>query len=293
MKKISMLSLSILSLTVVLTVSSFAWFKLLNEGKLNVNIPTKTGVDIYFSQVDSQEGAMMPAKLKKGVLNGSDDFYINGQDKVPFGEEVLPEIDDDYNYIIDEGTFKPKNRYLEKPASIVYNQFELYIPSQDHDNLNTNLSFSFFVKYYEVDQDEETEVYDLKTFMQTEALAFNFYVLKNNKLTKDQLNSISTADQNIVDKIKLEKLFFNENITLNNDEIFGSLVNFTDIKSYQYQAVGNNQTGEYTFNIKNLNRDEKYSLLIESYYSLPDALIDGNLPLTGKFVLNMSYKIVL
>ena len=286
MKKISLITVSLFSLSVIMAVSSFAWFQLKNNGQLGIDVNTQDGLEIFFSQTSTVDEAMMPAKLKKGVVS-NESGLIDGEEIVPKGREVLPKVDSDYNYVINGNSFVSQSEYLEYPASIVYNQFEL-------ESAFTDLTFTFIVRYFNVDDDPSTDISTLDSFMQTEALTFNFFVM-NQKLTNEELDTISTIKDEASSKVTVDKFLSNKATDLDSTFALKNGVNISDsdltpaeVDSYRLSSTGDNQTGIYTVDVVVEQNVTQY-LLIESYYSVPDALIEGNLPLTGKFVLDISY----
>lgn len=285
MKKFTLLSVSLLSLSIVMAVSSFAWFQLKNNGQLNEDIPTKGGIEILFSQIGDVDEAMMPASLKKGVVSNVDGL-IDGSEYVPSGEDLLPKKVD-YEY--PAGSLITENKYLEYPASIVYNQFQ-FLSTYD------SVSFKFFVRYFNVNDPLDTDIELLTKFTQGEALTFNFFLL-DTKLTDQELESISTVKNSINDKVTVESLFV---LKTNTDDDF-KLNNSGNIstKELTKEQVRNNYCitsnfdstdSSYNFELTNLTKNKDYYLIVESYYSLPDQMIEGNLPLTGKFVLDINYS---
>lgn len=287
MKKFTLLSVSLLSLSIVMAVSSFAWFQLKNNGQLDVDIHTQDGLEIFFSQTGTVDEAMMPAKLKKGVVS-SDSGIIDGGEEVPKGPSVLPKIDGDYNYVISGNEFVSKNEYLEYPASIVYNQFEI---ESDY----IELTFTFKVRYYNVDDEVGDDVDSLDIFKQVDALTFNFFLM-NQELTDAELDTISTIKSTADTKVPVEK-FLSEKTKefdtlfalMKGDNVSNGGIEPNEVEAFRHTSSGDKETGVYTVDVKLADVDLTHYLLIESYYSVPDALIEGNLPLTGKFVLDISY----
>lgn len=285
MKKFTLLTVSLFSLSVVMAVSSFAWFQLKNNGQLNEDIPTKGGIEILFSQIGDVDEAMMPASLKKGVVSNVDGL-IDGSEYVPSDEELLPKKVD-YEY--PDNKLTTDSEYLDYPASIVYNQFQFL-------TVYEGVSFEFFVKYFNVNDPIDTNIDDLTIFTQPKALTFNFFLL-DTKLTDAELESISTVKNSVDSKVTIESLFESK---AKEDETFK--LNKAGVKSdsnltkaqvrnnYCIPSEFNENDYCYYFDLTNLTANKEYYLIIESYYSLPDQMIEGNLPLTGKFVLDINYS---
>ncbi len=309
MKKLRLIIVTIICLVTTLVVSSFAWFAIGNNGVKSHDIVTGRQVAIYFSESGTNEEAMVPAKLKEGVLNDSGYIKGVGEDpendiKVPTGRSCLPQIDEnDYRYVLTNNNLTPcvdektGDCYFEYPATIVYSQFDLIL----NDNLNQypvnqKLSIKFDVKFYNVDDPEETEVRDLNPFTQTEALAFNFFVLET-QLTNEQLKSISTKLDSDINITTIEDfLITNKNtivahkdsMTSDNDPNYS----LETVGSYRYATTVPNDSTTYNVTINNMVPNQTYYILIESYYQVPDQLVEGNLPLTGRFVLDLTYNSV-
>jgi hypothetical protein len=243
------------------------------------------GIEILFSQIGDVEEAMMPASLKKGVVSNIDGL-IDGSEYVPSDEDLLPKKVD-YEY--PAGSLITENKYLEYPASIVYNQFQFL-------TTYNSVSFKFFVRYFNVNDPLDTDIELLTKFTQGEALTFNFFLL-DTKLTDQELKSISTVKNSINDKVTVESLFV---LKTNTDDKF-KLNNSGNVstKELTKEQVRNNYCitsnfdstdSSYNFELTNLTKNKDYYLIVESYYSLPDQMIEGNLPLTGKFVLDINYS---
>ena len=287
MKKFTLLSVSLLSLSVLMAVSSFAWFQLKNNGQLGEDIPTKGGIEILFSQIGDVEEAMMPASLKKGVVSDVNGL-IDGEEYVPSNEELLPKKTNyEYDYV--GGNLVTDNKYLEYPASIVYNQFQFA-------SIYEAVSFKFFVRYFNVNDSLDKPIDELTKFTQEGALTFNFFLL-DTKLTDDELESISTVKNNVSEKVTVEHLFEEK---AKSDEKFKiniqgtkSDANLTKEQVRTNYCISSNfdeSDYSYNFNLTGLTTNTDYYLIVESYYSLPDQMIEGNLPLTGKFVLDINYS---
>lgn len=304
MKKIRLIIVTIVCLITTLVVSSFAWFAIGNNGILSHNISTGRQVAIYFSESGTNEEAMIPAKLKEGVINDSGYIKGDGTDlvndiAVPTGKDCLPVIDENYRYVLTNSNLTPQvneitgDSYLEYPATIVYSQFDLVINDYGETLSNQRLSIKFDVKYYNVDDDFEKEVSELTSFTQTEALAFNFFILET-KLTNDQLKTISTklnSDINITTiedflvTNKASVIVHKNDMSSNQDQEFS----IETVDDYRYTSEVVQDSTSYNLTIDNIVPNKMYYILIESYYAVPDQLVEGNLPLTGRFVLDLRY----
>ena len=331
MKKMLTISISLMCLSIALAVGSFAWYKLPNKGLPEATIKTKDQrINISFALVDSGDASLIPAKLHKGVIN--DSFgHVEGQDdiyRVPTGRGCLPQIFEepdpkkpgvtpDFNYIKDsKGEFLTRKSvdksgnevdYLVKPATIAYNQFEFQIASGQNDPPGKKyaMQFNFQVKYANVDQDiNDTE--HLNSFTQTEALSFNFFFMKGNGLKGTEVKRISTIDNKATDKITVQRALYDSKDQIKLISKAGTLSDSTlkinQIDSqYRYEPVMtkvdpddiNSPETVYSFELSNLDPDIKYTALLETYYRLPGALIKGNLPLTGQFVIFFNSKEIL
>lgn len=298
MKKLGMIMMTIITLVATLVVSSFAWFQLKNNGVLSADITTRKEIAIYFSEDGTNGEFMTPAKLKKGVINdptGSINGSSKEVDSLLVDENVLPLFDEEtFTYVINNNKLVARNEYFEAPATIVYSQFEVQMSTSDAtSNLPTEtLSLEFNVKYFNVDANDET-IGSAVEFEQMEALQFNFFLLEQG-LSLDQLSSISTHVGEPDKNKMIEKYVIDNDILLRNN--FGTInhlnATYEDVKDYRVPAEIQTIEGKnkYTVSFAGLEVNRVYYVLIESYYRVPDELVRGNLPLTGKFVLDMKYS---
>lgn len=301
MKKLRLIIISIICLVTTLVVSSFAWFAIGNNGLLSTPVSTGRQVAIYFSESGTNEEAMVPAKLKEGVLN--EHGYVQGSGNegipVPTGRECLPLVDEDYKYVLTNSNLTTcvnettGDSYLESPATIVYSQFELVINDYEENPSNQRVNIKFDVKYYNVDDDTGIEISDLTSFTQTDALTFNFFILEN-KLSEEQLKTISTKLNSSLNITTIEDFLVTnkETISVHKNDITSKMdPNFTvdRVNDYRYESEVIQDSTSYNITIDNIVSNQMYYILIESYYSVPDQLVEGNLPLTGKFVLDLRY----
>ena len=303
MKKIRLIIVTIVCLITTLVVSSFAWFAIGNNGVLSHNVSTGRQVAIYFSESGTNEEAMVPAKLKEGVINDSGYIKGNGTDlendiAVPTREDCLPLIDENYRYVLTNSNLTPQTNkttgdcYLEYPATIVYSQFDLVINNYGEPIPNQRLSIKFDVKYYNVDDDSGIDVSKLTSFSQTEALAFNFFILET-QLSNEQLKTISTKLNSDINITTIEDfLISNPNIIVHKDDMSSNQdqnYSLKTIDNYRYKSGVVQDSTSYNLTIDNIVPNKMYYILIESYYAVPDQLVEGNLPLTGRFVLDLRY----
>ena len=242
----------------------------------------------------------MPAKLKKGVINSPEGFIVGNSERVPKGSALLPSHDDEWNYVVENGQLITDNQYLETPATIVYSQFALEIGSANESGYK-DLIISFKVRYFNVDQIKEgenkTPIAELPLFEQMDALAFNFFILEDNGLSEEQLAIISTNKGTVETNKPIERLmveqkedlkFHSSNGILDNSQL--DFDNIGDnIESYRKTADIDEENKIFTVTFNNVEMNETHYILLESYYNVPDALVEGNLPLTGQFVLDLSY----
>ena len=319
MKKGIIISVQLISLAVILAVSSFAWFQISIQNNLSpVDVPTKDGGEFVFSKNQYVEEALAPAKLKKGVLSGQTDskWKIDGIE-VPTGEALLPrtKIDDETGYTIydvsSEGKMQFKadgyQDYFEYPATIIYSQYR-FIAS------GSNMKFSFDVYYPKLNAvikeneviDEEKLATDFNKLTQVDALSFNFFVTPYDSLytlTEEELQSASTSigtsnsgkktienvlSNKVTESGKYMDLYGKEPlITVNgaNPEAKETQVKSARISSTKQNSDPTKQF--YSFSLKELDtlKYSGYNLIVEAYYSLPDMLIEGNVPLNGEFLL--------
>ena len=207
-------------------------------------------------------------------------------------------IDENYKYVLTGNKLTTHvnqttgDSYLEYPATIVYSQFEVVINDYHETPSNKLMKIKFDVKYYNVD-DEDKEVYQLTSFTQTDALAFNFFVLET-KLESEQLQTISTKLSSALNITTIEDFLVTnkDTIVVHKDDMTSDEdVNFTvdNVDSYRYKSAVVNDATSYNLTISNIVPNQMYYLLIESYYQVPDQLVEGNLPLTGRFVLDLRY----
>lgn len=301
MKKLRLIIISIVCLVTTLVVSSFAWFAIGNNGLLSTPVSTGRQVAIYFSESGTNEESMVPAKLKEGVLN--EHGYVYGDEEngipVPTGRDCLPQIDENYKYVLTNNNLTTHvdhvtgDSYFETPATIVYSQFEIVFNDYNNPNpSNQRLSLKFDVKYYNVD-DSGKEISELTSFTQTEALAFNFFILET-ELTEDQLRTISTKLNSALNITTIEDFLVTNKDTVivhKNDMNSQQDQNFTveTVDNYRYKSTVMPASTSYNITVDNIVPNQIYYVLIESYYSVPDQLVEGNLPLTGKFVLDLRY----
>lgn len=298
MKKIGIIMMTIISLITTMVVSSFAWFQLKNNGVFSTDISTRKEIAIYFSEDGTNGEYMTPAKLKKGVINnqyGSISGNSEEPDKRLVDENVLPKFDEvNYVYEINNDHLVARNEYFETPATIVYSQFSVQMSTSDAtSNLpKETLSLEFNVKYFNVDANDET-IGSAVEFEQMDALQFNFFLLEH-ELTSEQLSAISTHVGEVDKNQMIEKYVVDNGILLRNDLGPANLEDLTyqDVKDYRYESRIQKIDGKdkYTVSFSGLEVNRIYYVLIESYYRVPDELVRGNLPLTGKFVLDMKYS---
>lgn len=291
MKRIVLIMTTIFSLITTFVVSSFAWFQLRNNGVLSTDISTRKEIAVYFSQEGTNGEFMTPAKLKKGVINNPNGS-INGDtdviDENILGNNLLPKSNN-WVYEVNDGKLVPKNEYIESPATIVYSQFQVQMSTIDENYLSTEkLSLSFYVKFYNVNADTN-DISKATLFTQMQALKFNFFVLEQ-ELNEEQLKRISTYVKDVGSNEMIEKYVVDNQVRLVNDDgVSNDELNYEDVDSYRYHSIIDDIEKKYTVSFNNLNVNQVYYILIESYYNLPDELVKGNLPLTGKFVLDMKY----
>ena len=145
MKKIRLVIVSMICLVATLVVSSFAWFSIGNNGIFSEGVQTQNQLIIDFAAAGSNKEAMMPAKLKKGVINSPQGTIIGQSEKVPMGMDVLPKHDSNWRYVVENDSLVPDSEYLETPATIVYSQFELTLES------NTDISLRRVTIYSELE----------------------------------------------------------------------------------------------------------------------------------------------
>lgn len=314
MKKIRLVIVSMICLVATLVVSSFAWFSIGNNGIFSEGVETDNQLIIDFAAAGSNKEAMMPAKLKKGVINSPQGTITGQSERVPMGMDVLPKHDSNWHYVVENDSLVSQSEYLETPATIVYSQFELTLESNS-DSGYKDLEFSFVVKYYNVDQVKDgelkTPIAQLPVFNQMDALAFNFFVVEDKGLTQEQLDVISTNKGSARSNRTIEEFMVAESEKEENEKVkfhskdqvdHLSQLNLespnieNDIKNviynnyrYSANATSTNEKDYYSVSITNLEVNKKYFILLESYYNLPDAMVEGNLPLTGQFVLDISY----
>lgn len=307
MKKMRLIIVTIICLVTTLVVSSFAWFAIGNNGILSTDIETRNQLVIDFSLTGSNSEAMMPAKLKKGVINNPSGGIIGNSVSVPSGPDVLPKKDSSWKYVVENGSLVSNSEYLDTPATIVYSQFALTIESTSETGYK-DLEFSFKVRYYNVDQIKDgelkTPIDRLPIFEQMNALAFNFYVIESTGgLTEEQLNKISTNKGTVETNETIEEFMIStDSVKFHSNDCVDHL-NGLDLKDdmaliekiiysyYRYpaKAIELNEDKYFNVSITNIKLNQTYYVLLESYYNIPDAMVEGNLPLTGQFVLDLSY----
>ena len=298
MKKIRLIIVTIICLVTTLVVSSFAWFAIGNNGVLSSDIETKNQLVINFASSGSNQEAMMPAKLKKGVINGPEG-YIEGTIESGLKDDALLPKKENWSYVKENGQLISNSEYISTPATIVYSQFELNIGSGE-ENGYKDLNLSFKVRYYNVDQIKEgvnkTPIADLPLFEQMEALQFNFFIVEQaGGLTDEQLIEISTNKGTVESNKTIEEFMVKEDVIFHS--IDGSshgeeltLENVgANISNYRQAASIDEVNKTYSIRFKNIKINQTYYILLESYYNIPDALVEGNLPLTGQFVLDIHY----
>ena len=294
MKKLNLIAVSILGLVTVLTVSSFAWFQLKNNGILSTNVGTANKVVIHFSESGTNGESMVPAKLKKGVINSPSGTIVGNEASDLVGKKLLPKTEN-YQYVIENSNFVTQSEYLEHPASIVYSQFESMFTNSDSTDTPQTFTLSFPVKYFNVDESVDTPINDLTTFLQVDALTFNLFVFTR-ELTSEELRTLTTNSDSAINNVTIEKFIIDNQASLgvHSNEGIGGLgeveITTSNVESYRYNIRTTGESTTYSVRIENLAPSQIYYFLIESYYSLPDKLIEGNLPLTGKFVLNLTYS---
>lgn len=302
MKKLRLIIISIVCLVTTLVVSSFAWFAIGNNGILSTPVSTGRQVAIYFSESGTNEEAMVPAKLKEGVLN--ENGYVYGDEEngipVPTGRDCLPQIDANYKYVLTNNNLTTHldhvtgDSYLESPATIVYSQFNVVINDYVNENpSNQILNLKFDVKYYNVDEKTDKEISELTSFTQTEALAFNFFILET-ELSENQLKTISTKLNSTLNITTIEDFLVTnkETVIVHKDDMNSKEdpnFNVNTVDNYRYKSEVIENSTSYNITVENIVPNQMYYVLIESYYSVPDQLVEGNLPLTGKFVLDLRY----
>jgi len=301
-KKIRLIIVTIVCLVTTLVVSSFAWFAIGNNGLLSDPIETRNQLVIDFAPAGSNEEAMMPAKLKKGVINSPEGTIVGNSESVPKGSALLPKHDDDWNYVVENGQLITDNQYLDTPATIVYSQFALEIGSADETGYK-DLLITFRVRYFNVNQikdgENKTPIADLPLFEQMDALAFNFFLLEDEEgLLEEQLATISTNQGTVESNKTIERFMIEQQNNISFRTIDGKADNSeltadnieTKISNYRQEAIGDEESYKFTVTFYNIHLNQTYHILLESYYNVPDALVEGNLPLTGQFVLDLSYE---
>ena len=306
MKKMRLVIVSIICLVATLVVSSFAWFAIGNNGFLSTKVKTNNQIVIDFDASGTDpEAAMKPAKLKEGVINDASGSILGKEDKViekvPSGRDVLPLHDSNYKYVTSDGkTLQAKNRYLYTPATLVYNQFSILFATNDTEVETKDLKLEFGVYYYSVDQilngEDKTPISQLYKFDQTEALAFNFFLVEDGgSLTEEELVLLSTNTPLRGQTPRMiEDYYFNQDREEDSKFTFkehgNDIEDGTNLSTYRYPARQIGDSDSYTVVFEDLKVNQRYYLVLETYYCVPDAVIRGNLPLTGQFVLNVSYK---
>lgn len=331
MKKSIVIAIQLMSLSAILAVSTFAWFKVtFNAGQNTITIPTDdTGSEFVFAKNQMIEEALAPAKLKKGVLSDVTNGVatIDGHDTLT-GKYLLPGIktnDQGYTeYCVEEGRMKFQtnpdpnkdlNTYFDYPSTLIYSQYRFMASGP-------NMRFTFGVYYPKLDValNEDGEVIgndgnpvvinkdNISTYYnrleQIEALNFNFFVtpydntytLNDEELQKAS-TSIGTANAG---KITIENTLSNKvkesgkNMILCGKgatpiDINGASASAKEeqVKSGRIESTKNEVDKTYKIELTNLpiTQFAGYNLIVESYYALPDMLVEGNLPLSCKFLL--------
>lgn len=311
MKKSIVIAIQLMSLSAILAVSTFAWFKVtFNSGQPTVTIPTDDkGSEFVFAKNEFIEEALAPAKLKKGVLSGAGKIDEND---VPTGEGLLPRtkvVDGKTVYdVTDDGRMQFKNDanlddYFEYPSTLIYSQYR-FIASGE------NMRFTFEVYYPKlnetIDDEAELDISKFNKLKQIETLNFNFFVTPYEStytLSQEELQKASTSIGTAnAGKITIENTLANK-VTSSTDHMIlcgkGTPINIdgtgsskeNQVKSGRINTVKNKNASTnsytYTFELTNLpvTQFAGYNLIVEAYYALPDMLIDGNVPLNGEFVL--------
>lgn len=311
MKKMRLIMVTIVCLIATLVVSSFAWFSIGNNGIFSHPVSTMNKLVIDFTISGNNGEAMMPAKLKKGVINDPSGTIVGENELVPKDRRVLPKYDENtWKYELNEekNAFIPQSEYLETPATIVYSQFEIEVLDNEHASGTKDVTLTFQVKYYNIEQlnDETVTINDLSYLKQIGALAFNFFVVENDGgLSSEELITISTHKGEITESRTIEDFIVSRNtdqdetnnILLHSKEGSSSnkVTSCESVGAYRHEVEPlkddeGKYTYEYSVTFEEFNINQKYYILLESYYSVPDALVEGNLPLTGRFVLDLHYN---
>lgn len=298
MKKLRLIVVAIFGLITTMVVSSFAWFQLKNNGILSEDVNTRREIDIYFSEDGNGDGFMRPAKLKKGVINDPSGSIVGDgtgeNESVPMGRKVLPSYDEEnFTYNVVNGELVPQSEYLESPATIVYSQFELLVDAEENSGTKT-LNMEFEVKYFNVDADD-TDLSNATPFAQDNALSFNFFVLEQ-ELTNEELETISTHVGAASSNKLIERFIVDNQIPVKNNSgtiSYENEVTYSSINNYRYNARPTKEGEKVTYStsFSGLDINRAYYIILESYYNVPDQLVEGNLPLTGKFVLDLNYTL--
>lgn len=317
---------AVIGLVATLVVSSFAWFTMVNNGQLNINVPTTVEDGITFATADyaELEGSLLPAVIKKGVINNHQDYnsgegYQTGNLDIidlPYKDELLP-LRDNYTdtygntlyttYRMDETgkEFESPSVYLKSPATVVYRQMPMSIGSTSETTKSAN--FTMHVQYYDL-------LNQAQELPQSDALCFRFYLFENLATGKDgagledsDLNTITTR---MAGNDNSSKQTFDQFFYLNRDRFnlirFGQegtiytvmaeeKFQYNHLDMYRITPVVSIVEGNYftmNFTLSGLNVNTKYTMLFEAYYSLPDELLDGNLYLTQKINIIIQYSVV-
>ena len=332
MKKTLTIVTTTLALVLTLIVGSFAWYKMYNNGQLSVDIGTqvKDGITLTITPFSKIDGSLAPSKMKKGVINNYEDYYITGNPnlddvknnenliKIPTSEEVLPlvkTITDPlgnplyYQYDLNEDkTLKAGSEYLETPATILYRQFELRLGSIE--STTKIASFDIKIEYYDIFN-------KLAAFKQSDAISFSFYILEGHSIPQEGLTSLSTISSfssggnkdNSSKKTLSEYLYtYNQSASEENKYKLSTFVNeggkvfnysrgeeWNTSNFYNYRVnpfiVNTDEGFTMNFELVGLDMNISYYVLIELFYNLPDELLDGALSLTERLNLEISYAI--
>lgn len=323
MKKPIMIIASSLSLAACIAISSFAWFRLANNGSITTDVDTQVmdGITLSFTPYDELEGTLVPSKMKKGVINNylgkdTDGYYTGKLDllRIASGEQVLPKTNPHkdghgktlyYEYELDEQKklkVKPSEDgriLMEEPSTILYRQFQLNLGSTTEGEKSA--SFEMSIQYYDIFDKPQN-------LMQSDAISFSFYLMQKEigeeGLSSDNLTSLSTTRKDCSSKKTLSQLFYtNQNLklvtfkktnnsvyTLNGVESF----NLENQDSYHIvPLVSETDEGfKLSFDVKGLSIKNTYYMITEIYYNLPDELLEGVLSLTERLNVAIDYKIV-
>jgi len=316
--KLITIVISSVALVCTVAVSSFAWFTMVNNGQLNIIVPTTTedGITFTTAEYTELEGSLVPAKMKKGVINNyqkmDDDLnFVTGKIDlldVPTKEEVLPLRENHTDavgnvlfttYKLDGEEFENPSPYIEYPATVAYRQMPLAVGSKTL--TKKDATFRMHIQYYDIFNKP-------KNLSQKDAFTFRFYLIKNVEKDKEgledeDLNILTTRTPGNGNKNKktLDQFFYENKsrfsllrmeessgtFTLTAEEAF----NYKHLDMYRITPILTTEDGVEVmkFQLKDLDVNTNYTMLFEAYYSLPDELIEGDLCLTNKINVIIRY----